>query len=225
MEDITPRFGISKSRAPNLLRILRFLVRWPDKENILRKLPSVFKHGVYSKSRVIIDCTEMFIERARNLTLRATPWSSYKHHNTIKVLVGITPNSVISFVSRAFFWGGGGSVSDKVITQRSGFLDLLERDDLILADRGFLIEEDLASHGARISIPAFTRGKTQLCALDVERTRRLARVRIHVERAMERLKNFPVISSVLHMALVPHTDNIVMVCSALLNLQLRFAKC
>ena len=99
MEDIALRFGITKSRLskifkerlPKLATHLRFLVRWPDKEEILRKLPRVFKHGVYSKSRVIIDCTEMIIERARKLTLRATTWSSYKHHNTIKVLIGITP--------------------------------------------------------------------------------------------------------------------------------------
>ena len=83
---------------------------------------------------------------------------------------------------------------------------------------GFLVEEDLAAHVARIAIPAFTRGKTQLSALDVERTRRLVQVRIHVERAMERLKNFSVISSVLPRALVTHTDNI-MACSALSNLQ------
>ena len=97
-------------------------------------------------------------------------------------------------MSSAFFLGGGGgSVSDIVITQRAGFLDLLEQDNLVLADRRFLIGEDLAAHGARIAIPAFTRGKTQLSVLVVERTRRLARVRIHVERAMDRLKNLSVI--------------------------------
>ena len=122
MEDIALRFGISKSRVSKsfkegftkLSTHLRFLVRWPDKEEILRKLPRVFKHGVYSKSRVIIDCTGFVIERAGNLALHATTWSPYKHHNTIKVLLGNTLNGGISFVSRAF----GGRVSDKVITQR-----------------------------------------------------------------------------------------------------------
>ena len=106
-----------------------------------------------------------------------------------------------------------------MITQRSGILDLLEQGDLVLADRGFLIEEKLAAHGATLAIPAFTRGKTQLSALEVERTRRLAQVRIHVERVMERIKNFSIISGVLPMQLVPHIDNIMMVCSALSNLQ------
>ena len=37
-------------------------------------------------------------------------------------------------------------MSDKVTTQRSGFLQLLEQEeDLVLAVRGFLIPDDLAS--------------------------------------------------------------------------------
>ena len=87
----------------------------------------------FSKCRVIIDCTEIFIERARNLTVWALTWSNYKHQNTIKILVGIAPKGAISFLSKAF----GGRVSDKVITQKSGFLDLLKHGDFVLADRVF----------------------------------------------------------------------------------------
>lgn len=82
------------------------------------------------------------------MTLRALTWSNYEHHNTIKILVCITPSGAISFVSKAF----RGRASDKLITRQSGFLDLLEYRDLVLADRGFLIEEELASQGANISL-------------------------------------------------------------------------
>ena len=47
-------------------------------------------------------------------------------------------------LSRSF----GGRVSDKVITQKSGILDLLQYGDQVLADRSFLIDEELASRGA-----------------------------------------------------------------------------
>jgi hypothetical protein len=69
--------------------------------------------------------------------------------------VSITPTGAISYLSRVF----GVRVSDKAITQRSGYLDMLQYGDVILADRGFHIDEDVAAHHATLVIPAFTRGK------------------------------------------------------------------
>ena len=67
---------------------------------------------------------------------------------------------------------------DKEITQKCGFL---RYGDKIMADHRFNISEDLALCGARLWTPAFTRGKSQLSKSEVEMTRVLARVRIHVE--------------------------------------------
>ena len=47
-------------------------------------------------------------------------------------------------------------MSDKVITQKCGFLDMIEGGDLILADRGFNIADELLIRGAKLEIPAFT---------------------------------------------------------------------
>ena len=69
----------------------------------------------------------------------------------MKFLVGITPYGKISFMSKAY----GGRVSDKEITSKSGFYEKLEYGDLVLADRGFLIEEELAANGAALAIPPF----------------------------------------------------------------------
>ncbi|XP_055997893.1 THAP domain-containing protein 1-like [Ostrea edulis] len=154
-------------------------------------------------------------QRPGHLTTRAQTWSNYKHSNTIKFLVSITPTGAISYVSRAF----GGRTSDKVITLRSGYLDKLQYGDQVMADRGFLIAEELANHGATLVIPAFTRGKTQLSARDVEQTRKIAHVRIHVERAIERIKNFNILSTNLSMHMVPHADSILTICAAVCNLQ------
>lgn len=204
---------------PSLAFRLFFLVRWPSKEDVSRTLPSLFKPR-YSKCRVISDCTEIFCERARDLTLRALTWSNYKHHNTIKILVGITPSGAISLVSKAF----GGRASDKLRTQHSGFFDLQEYGDLVLTDRGFLIEEDLASRDTRLAIPSLTKGKKQLSMRQVEMSRRLARVRIHVEIMMERIKNFKILAGILPLSLVSQTDNIIMIAAAISNLQPKLVK-
>ena len=87
-------------------------------------------------------------------------------------------------------------MSDKEITQHSGFYEKVGHGDLVLADRGFLIADELAVRGASLAIPAFTRGKSQLSQKDVETSRRLARYRIHVERAIRRVKIFRILSSV-----------------------------
>jgi len=107
---------------------------------------------------------------------------------------------------------------DKVITQRSGFLQLLEHGDLVLADRDFFISDELAACGAQLAIPAFTRGKSELSPKEIETDRRLSRVRIHVVRAIERVKNFKILSTSMKINLVPQVDNIMNICSAISNL-------
>lgn len=87
----------------NILYVaIKFLIRWPSREEVQKTLPECFR-GKFQKAVVIIDCTEFFIEQATNLLARSQTWSNYKSHNTIKYLIGITPQGTVSFVSEA--WG------------------------------------------------------------------------------------------------------------------------
>ena len=79
---------------------------------------------------------QFFIEKAANPTAQAATWSNYINANTFKLLVGVTPNGVISFLSD--LWGG--RISDKELTKRSKLLDKIEKGDSIMADRGFDIK-------------------------------------------------------------------------------------
>ena len=76
----------------------------------------------------------------------------------------------------------GGRVSDKLLTEQCGLLSNLIPGDVVLADRGFEISDSVRVMQAIISIPAFTKGKSQLSAMEIEETRTIANVRIHIER-------------------------------------------
>ena len=65
--------------------------------------------------------TEIFIEQPSDLLARDQIWSNYKHHSTVKFLIGITPQGTISFVSKCV----GGRMLDKEITEQSGLTDHL----------------------------------------------------------------------------------------------------
>ena len=99
--------------------------------------------------------------------------------------------------------------------------------DLVLADRGFDIAEALACYGATLAIPPFTKGKPQLSSQEVETARELSSVRIHVERAIGRLKKYKLLQATLPISLIKNPrdrghcliDKILFVCSALCNLQ------
>ena len=53
-----------------------------------------------------------------------------------------------------------------------------------MVERGFTVAESVGTRQARLVIPAFTKGKSQLDPVVVEKTRVIANVRIHVERVI-----------------------------------------
>ena len=63
---------------------------WPDRAALWKTMPDCFQASFGKKVAVFIDCFENVCEGPSNLKARASTWSSYKHHNTVKVLIGIT---------------------------------------------------------------------------------------------------------------------------------------
>ena len=186
--DLACRFGIHETTVSRNIKKwislldtqLKWLIYWPDRDSIKKTMPFCYRPHYGLKVVSIIDCFELFIEKPANLHTKAITWSSYKHYNTAKYLISITPQGSISFISK----GWGGRASDKQITEQSGYLRNLTHGDIVLADRGFTITDSLALVGATLDLPAFTKGCDQLSPAAVEATRKLANVRIHVERVI-----------------------------------------
>ena len=206
---------------------LKFLIHWPDREHLFQTLPPIFKAN-FPRLTSIIDCFEIFIERPHNHKARAQVYSNYKKHSTVKFLICSSPLGAITFLSPA--WGGRST--DNEIVRDSGFISPKYHHprDQILADRGFTLHDDFgAACSAELVMPAFTKGKKQLSAQEVETTRKIANVRIHVERVIGNIKiRFAILSQgSLPILLVksqsnvdeaPNIEKIVTVCSSLINL-------
>ena len=80
-----------------------------------------------------------------------------------------------------------------------------------MADRRFDIQDDLALLGVRLNIPPFLKGKSQLTEKELVETRRIASIRIHVERAMECIKNFHFFHRTLPFSVSPIANQIFVV--------------
>ena len=111
----------------------------------------------------------------------------------------------------------GGRVSDGMITEKCGISDLIEKGDNVMADRCFEITDLLSRKGATLNIPPFLGQCKQLTATEVEETRRIAELRIHVERAIGRAKNYRIISHIIPLSLAGVASEIFAVCCYLTN--------
>ena len=140
----------------------------------------------------------------------------------MKSLIGVHPTGAIMYVSNLYT----GRISDKQLVQRSGILKLMEekiesgelnRGDAIMADKGFDIADDLEKIGIKLNIPPFKRGQVQFSIPDVVRTRTVAAHRIHVERAIRKVKVFKIFDGRFPISLLSIANQLWTVCCILTN--------
>ena len=87
--------SVSKIFTTWITFLYHVLVRWPSKQLIKKYLPKCFSK--YPRTRVVIDCTEIKVEKPSAPSSQKVTWSDYKSHNTSKLLVLLTkrPHFVI----------------------------------------------------------------------------------------------------------------------------------
>ena len=134
------QFGMSHVRAssifsstvPRLAHILQTLIYFPDPLSVRKVLPIQFR-AKYSHVQSIIVCFEIKIQKPTNSAHQTLTWSKYKKCNTLKYLISSSPDGLINFISNGY----GGRISDTLITEESGLLNVLPEGCAVMADRGF----------------------------------------------------------------------------------------
>jgi hypothetical protein len=187
----------------------------PSREKNRLCSPSSFSR--YTNCRIVIDCTDIEVAAPGLMCQQNATYSIYRGMNSFKTLVGVAPNAVITFVSDLY----PGSISDKEITRNSKLMDKMETGDLILADKGFLIQ-DILPHGVSVNIPPFLQNG-KFTESEVRATESIARCRIHVERANARLRDFKILTFIPPY-LRGYSTEVFQLCAALVNLQFPLIK-
>jgi len=175
----------------------------------------------FENVRIVLDCTEVFSQTPGSLTAHKHMHSNYKHHSTIKFLVGMSPSGAIIYISS--MWGG--RASDKKITSESERLLLsLKPGDKVMVDRGFTIAKELPD-GVTLLIPPFKdRGTGQFTKEQLEFSEKISVARIHVERAMRAIKECQILSTEVKLAMINNYENIFKACAYLVNFKRPFLK-
>lgn len=197
-KDLAVRFGCSPATITNItetwiialhqILFVQLMKDIPSKEKNMECLPLAFKD--FASTRIIIDCTEIQTDRPHLNELQKKQYSSYKHMTTAKGLVGVAPNGVITYLSSLY----PGSISDKKIFNDCDLKEKLLPGDQIMADKGFLIKDDLPP-GVSLVIPPFLT-QQQFTPDEVRETYRIATARVHVERANNRMKCFRILERI-----------------------------
>ncbi|XP_037526103.2 uncharacterized protein LOC119403231 [Rhipicephalus sanguineus] len=190
---------------------LHALTAFPTLAEVQQNMPHHFRQ--HPNTRIVLDTTEVRIQKPSGLNAQRQTFSSYKYANTMKCLVGATPDCYISYVSKLY----GGGTSDRAIVQQSGVLDILEPWDAVMVDKGFKIE-DLLPLGVSRHMPPFRiAGEPQMSQQDVEETKRVASARVHIERVIRRIKEFHILDRPFPINMIDLADAVFKTCAYLCN--------
>lgn len=219
--DLAERFNTSASSVNNIVTsqicamhevLYEGLIesRIPSLQKCKGSMPTSF--GDFSSCRIVLDATEINQDVPGNdMRLQASTYSGYKNSHTVKSVTGVAPNGALVFISKLY----PGSTSDVAIVEHSKILEQLAPGDMILADKGFTIHK-LLPQGVHLNIPPFLTSKSQYS--EVQLCRKIAKSRIHVERANERIKNYEILRHIPHQFRYISTK-VFQLCCVLVNFQ------
>ncbi|CAG5001972.1 unnamed protein product [Parnassius apollo] len=131
-----------------------------------------------------------------------------------KFNIGITPSGLITEISASY----GGRASDKHIVNESGILNKCEFNDGVMVDKGYRIESECNERLLQLVRSPFLSQKKQMTKEDAIRTAEIARARVHVERVIQRLRQYKLLCGPLPWSLAPYFVRILIIVGGLTNL-------
>ena len=189
---------------------------WQDRDTVNAYFPYNF-FQLFPNTRIVLDATEIPIEKPTNINAQRMTFSVYKNRNTLKILVGVSPRGQVTYISECY----GGSTSDRQIIERSNLVthceSLFDKKDAIMADRGIMVQ-DLFSHmDVHVNTPTTMKGRNQLPSAIVAHDRRIASKRIHVERIIGLAKTYKILTTPLPSEKAELANRIIKLCFYLVN--------
>ncbi|XP_064479915.1 uncharacterized protein LOC135393398 [Ornithodoros turicata] len=219
VKEMSRNFGISISSCSRIFSkwivflhsVLKDITKFPTLRQIQRQMPHHFIH--FPNTRVVIDATEIRMQRPSSHDAQRQTFSSYKHGNTLKVLVCATPDCYVTHISAS--WGG--AASDRQMLAESGILEQLVPGDAVMVDKGFKID-DIIPAGVTVHIPPFKGANMcQMSKKNIENTRKIASARVNIERVIRRIKEFHILDNGYKVNMADVADSVVETCGYLSN--------
>lgn len=218
--ELSRLFEISEATVTNIfITWVNFLYRqwkqvdlWPERDVVKFYMPSDFKQK-FPSTRVVVDGTEVPIQKPSAPLAQQATFSTYKNKNTAKILVGATPGGLVSYISEAY----GGSTSDRQIVERSNLISKCDPNDSVMADKGFNVQDLFAPQNVTVNIPSFLSKKNRLSGDTVMKDRKIASKRVHIERIIGLAKSYSILKSSLNATETKLATEITFICFMLVN--------
>ena len=187
---------------------------WPSKDLVQFYSPEDF-HAMFPSTRVILDGVEIPVKKPSNPRLQQLTWSQYKNRNTLKSVPGVTPGGLVSWIPPA----SGGSCSDRIFVERGPLPQMCDPKDSVMVDKGFDVQDIFATKDVTVNIPTFLKNGNQFSVTALDRNRKIASKRVHVERIIGLAKTYRILERPLNDIETVLGNRIVYCCFMLCNMR------
>lgn len=179
---------------------------WMSKDYAKAHLPEEFNK--FPDTQVVISCIDVRCQTSSILLEENEMFTDFKPFCILKAMVGMTPNGVVTFVSKLY----PKSISNRQLFIQSGIIPLLTSDMAIMVDKSFRVR-DLVQ--CKVHHPVFL---SKLQHVTVGRVKP-SRLRLHVEKTMQRLGAHELFNKVIPLSVAGTINQLFSVACQLVNYQ------